>query len=169
MQDAALMSLEEGADLVIAVPPNTVVDSRTGNGKIELFGVSGPSKLHTSNGTIELRDVSGEISASTSNGKITVAASRGVFDLKTSNGAITFDGDLYSGGDNRMETSNGSIDVDLGSAPSVKVDASTSNGSVASGLQFVSAIIEDNHLVGTAGDGDASLHIETSNGSIGIN
>ena len=60
-----------------------------------------------------------------------------------------------------METSNGSIHVNLSSATSVKIDASTSNGSVASSLAFSSSNIEGNHLVGTLGDGDANLHIET--------
>ncbi len=155
-----------GADLVIEVPPNTVVDTSSSNGKIELIGVSGPSAVRTSNGAIELRDVSGEFLASTSNGRITVTQSSGAFDLKTSNGAISFDGELSPGGDNRLKTSNGSIDANLRGTPSVRLDASTSNGSVVSSLQFSGSTIEVNHLVGTLGDGDASLLIETSNGSI---
>ena len=157
-----------GADLIIEVPSNTVVDSRSSNGSIELTGFSGPSTARTSNGAIELRDVSGEFLASTSNGRITVTRSTGAFDLKTSNGAISCDGGLDLGGDNRMETSNGSIEVTLGAAPSVRLDARTSNGSIGSSLQFSSSTIEDDHLVGTLGDGDANLHIETSNGSINI-
>ena len=157
-----------GADLVIEVPSNTVVDSRSSNGKIELFGVSGPSTAHTSNGAIELRDVNGEFVASTSNGKISVAHSRGAFDLQTSNGVIGFDGELSPGSDNKLETSNGSITVTLGGAPSVRIDASTSNGSIDSRLLFDGGAIEENGLVGTLGNGDASLYIETSNGTITI-
>ncbi len=157
-----------GADLVIEAPSNTIVESRSSNGKTELIGVSGPSAVRTSNGAIELRDVSGEFAASTSNGKITVAQSMGVFVLKTSNGAISFDGELSPGGDNRLETSNGSIDATLRGAPSVRIDASTSNGLVVSRLQLISSRVEKNSLVGTVGGGDASLQIETSNGSITI-
>ncbi len=157
-----------GANIDITAPPNARVELRTGNGAIEVNGMQQSGTVHTSNGRIALTNVSGDFNISTSNGAVVITQAKGVFDIKTSNGRIEFDGEI-SGGSNRMTTSNGSIDVKLQGTPSVKVDASTSNGSVTSNIPItIASAVDDKHLVGTIGNGDAELFIETSNGSVMI-
>ena len=67
-----------------------------------------------------------------------------------------------------MRTSNGSVSVTLRGTPSLRFDASTSNGTVKSELPVLATSTGDQHLAGTIGDGEAELSVETSNGSVTI-
>ena len=105
----------------------------------------------------------------TSNGRIVVEEARGSLDADTSNGSIHFEGELESGSNNRFKTSNGGINVRLLGEPSVKLDASTSNGSIKCERPITTqGISGKNRLEGTIGNGDASLVVQTSNGSITV-
>ncbi len=139
------------ADIQVTVPPKTDVELRTKTGGIELTGVEGTGILGTSNGDV------------------VVQGAKGAFDVETSNGSIDFNGEMLSGGKNRLRTSNGSVTVTLEGEPSLKLDASTSNGSVTSDLPVLTTSTGDaNHLVGVIGNGDAELFIKTSNGSVTV-
>jgi len=158
-----------GADIEITAPSSTMVELRTSNGAVEVFGMRRSGNIHTSNGKVVMQDVAGNFEISTSNGSVKITLASGTFDVETSNGRIDFDGDLVSGGDNRMRASNGSVDIKLRGTPSVKLDASTSNGSVDTRLPILTTSPGDPHrLVGTIGTGDAELFVETSNGSVVI-
>ena len=123
--------------------------------------------VRTSNGKIVIEDVIGEFDISTSNGAVTIVRASGTFDIETSNGRIEFDGELASDDNNRMTTSNGSVEIMLQGTPSVKLDASTGNGSVTTRLPILTTSPGDErHLVGTVGAGDAELFVRTSNNSI---
>ena len=170
-----------GVDITITTPVNTDVELETSNGAIELNGIEGTGTLRTSNGEIVLENVKGDFEGETSNGKIEVETlegtaflrtSNGGLDLKgvtgevdaeTSNGGISYSGDMIAGGDNRLITSNGNVDVELLGTPSIKLDASTSNGDITT-----ATITSDDHLVETIGDGEADLYIKTSNGDVTI-
>ncbi len=155
-----------GADIGITTPPNTAVELRTSNGRIEVHGMQRSGTVRTSNGRIVLDDVSGDFTITTSNGGVTVTKAVGSFDIETNNGPIEFEGELTSNGDNKMTTSNGSVEVTLRGTPSVKLDGSTSNGSVTSDLQILTTSSgNQHHLVGTIGEGESRLLIRTSNGS----
>ena len=142
---------------------------RTSNGRIVAEDLSGDFNLTTSNSRIESRHLAGRFEMTTSNGRITVAGAAGEYSIDTSNGQIRFDGELEPGSDNSFTTSNGSIAASLGADPDVRVSADTSNGSIRC-MQHLNAV--DTHskrrLVGTIGDGQASLKLRTSNGSITI-
>jgi DUF4097 and DUF4098 domain-containing protein YvlB len=75
---------------------------------------------------------------------------------------------LPAGGQNRLTTSNGSVNVTLQGVPDVKLDASTSNGRVTSRLPITATQTGDHSLSGSIGPGDAGLIIHTSNGAITI-
>jgi DUF4097 and DUF4098 domain-containing protein YvlB len=175
-----------GVDITITAPVNANVELETSNGAIELNGIEGMGTLGTSNGKIVLENVKGDFEGETSNGKIEVNTLEGnVFlrtsnggldlqevtgevDAETSNGGISYSGDMIAGGDNRLITSNGNVDVELLGTPSIKLDASTSNGDVTSELPITATSTGDDHLVGTIGDGEADLYIRTSNGDVTI-
>ena len=158
-----------GADLEITVPSTTRVTLRTSNGSIEVSGVRQSGTARTSNGRIVMDDIVGEFKITTSNGAVTITEARGVFDIETSNGEIEFSGELIPGGDNRLTSSNGSIDIKLQGTPSVNLDASTSNGSIDVDLPILlTSDLDEQHLVGTIGDGGTALFVKTSNGSITI-
>jgi hypothetical protein len=68
-----------------------------------------------------------------------------------------------------MKTSNGSVEVVLRGTPSLKLDGSTSNGSVTSDYPILTTSVGDqHHLVGIIGDGESTLMVRTSNGSVTI-
>ena len=157
-----------GAHIDVMAPSSSSVELRTSNGTIELSGINKSGTLRTSNGTIIVENMKGDLDAGTSNGAIEVTGFVGSAILSTSNGAITFNGELVSRGRNEMETSNGSVDVTLQGTPSVRLDATTSNGNVTSKLPILTTSVGENHLAGTIGNGEAELFIHTSNGSVTI-
>ncbi len=139
-----------GAEITVTVPADTNVDLRTSNGGIEVVDIQNSGKLWTANGRISLENVKGE------------------FEVNTSNGDIDFRGEMTAGGMNRLTTSNGRVEVTLLGEPSVKLDATTSNGEIICKLPIVATETGVNRLVGVVGEGDAVLVIETVNGSITI-
>ena len=156
-----------GADIEITAPSATRIELRTSNGSVEVQGMQRSGSLRTSNGSIRVEDVKGDFDISTSNGAVTIARAVGSFDVETSNGRIEFDGELVRGGSNRMETSNGSVRVNLTGTPSVKIDASTVNGTVTTRLPILTTSTGGGrHVVGTIGTGDADLYARTTNGSV---
>ena len=158
------------SDIVVAVPRTSNVDIRSSNGDITAHRVAGEIILRTSNGDVEAGDGDGAYDLHSSNGDITVAAGQGEFNLHTSNGDIRFAGDPVDGTENRLRTSNGNITARLtGESPSVRVSASTSNGSVHLERNVaVSELTGKNRLEGVIGDGAAGLTLKTSNGTVTI-
>ncbi len=174
------------ADITIHAPKRTDVDLDTSNGRINVRGIEGSGLLETSNGAINLTNVTGDYEARTSNGAIEVQGMtgtvtlrtsngqvdlrgvKGEFDVETSNGRISFAGQMTAGGSNRLLTSNGDVVVELTGTPSFRLDAETSNGVVDSELPVVVTSKGEGRLIGTIGDGEASLLIRTSNGDVTI-
>ncbi len=152
----------------ITAPSSSVLVLRTSNGAIEVRGIETGGTLRTSNGRVTVVGGNGNLRADTSNGTIDVSDFTGSVELETSNGAVRFAGELVAGSENEMTSSNGSVNVNLDDDPSVKLDASTSNGSVSSDFPIVVTSSGRNHLEGTIGDGDADLNVRTSNGSITV-
>src|SRR5918992_3745248 len=126
-----------GADITVTLPADTNVDLRTSNGGIEVVDIQNSGKLRTSNGRISLENVKGE------------------FEVNTSNGDIDFRGEMTDGGMNQLTTSNGSVEVTLLGEPSVKLDATTSNGEIICKLPIMEMETEVKRLVGVVGGGDA--------------
>lgn len=157
-----------GADITITAPVNSDVELYTSNGMISLNGIVGTGTLRTSNGMISLENVKGDFDGTTSNGRIEIDTMEGTGVFTTSNGRISFSGNMTAGGNNRLVTSNGDVDVELLGTPSVSLDASTSNGDVTCTLPITATVTGDEHLVGTIGDGEADLYIKTSNGDVTI-
>ena len=175
-----------GADITITTPAVSDLDLNSSNGRIDIDGIEGTSLLRTSNGEISLEDVKGEIEAITSNGRISIDQMEGIaklrssngaidlenvsgeFDASTSNGSVSFVGRMTTGGNNRLTSSNGKINVELWAPISISLDASTSNGDITCEVPILATKTEDDHLVGTIGDGEADLYIRTSNSDVNI-
>ena len=179
--------MNASVEITVTVPRNTNVELDSSNGRIELTEVENSGTLESSNGSISMKSVKGDFEATTrnsaielhnaecsatlrtSNGRISMEDVKGSFEAQTQNGAISFSGVFIPGSDNQMKTSNGGVHIKLQGTPSLKIDAANSNGSITNGLPDMAASIEEkNHLVGTIGDGEARLVIQTSNGSVSI-
>ena len=122
----------------------------TSDGRVEVDGIQGLVNIHTSNGRISLQNVIGE------------------FNALTSNASISFNGTMVPHGNNRLTSSNGDIDVELWAPISISLVADTSNGNVVCEIPISTTMIEDDHLIGVIGRGDANLFIHTSNSDVTI-
>ena len=157
-----------GVSLVITAPSTATLKLDTSNGHIEVDGVGTGGVLESSNGRLTLKSVAGRFVLATSNGRITIEDFFGEIDGATSNGRIEFSGTLEDDSENKLRTSKGSITINVGEDANVRVDAETSNGDVNVEIPLDAATIEDDRVVGDIGDGDATLQLRTSNGSVTI-
>jgi DUF4097 and DUF4098 domain-containing protein YvlB len=139
-----------GVDITVTLPADTNVELRSSNGGIEVVDIQNSGKLWTANGRISLENVKGE------------------FEVNAMNGDIDFSGEMTAGGTNQLTTFNGRVEVTLLGEPSVKLDATASNGAIVCELPITATESGLNQLVGVVGGGDAALIIKTLNGSIKI-
>lgn len=108
----------EGCNITIAVPDARGVALRSSNGRLTVAGLGGPADLRTSNGRINVKGHAGRVTAESSNGRITVGGRvTGPVELTTSNGAVELELGSEFRGKLSLRTSNGSVKVsDLGEA-----------------------------------------------------
>lgn len=162
------------AKMTLKVPRFCQIEVETSNGAIHVVGIKDRLSLSSSNGAIQIEDVDGALEISTSNGRIQIVRCTGSIDVETSNGRIEFDGNLI-GTNNRITTSNGSVQVELAGETLVDLTAETSNGSVVCKAECSVSKMEEDYLQAIVGDGAkpdsnpmAALSIDSSNGSINI-
>ena len=168
---------------------------KSSNGPIDVTNVSGDVDAHTSNGSVEADTIRGAATLKTSNGRIHAEDVSGALEAETSNNSITARLDTAPAATTKLVTSNGSIDLTLGSAPkgdiraetrnnSIKLHlpadaaahlvADTSNGSISSDFSVASRGDSDEekkhrkHMDGLIGAGGPTIELSTSNGSIHI-
>jgi DUF4097 and DUF4098 domain-containing protein YvlB len=196
----------QGARFVIKIPRRAFLDRiTTSNGAIRITDGSGPARLRTSNGTIhvlalrgnldaqtsnggvELVEVEGDAIARTSNGRITAERLKGTLDATTSNGSVnaevvrsdrpvrveTSNGsvslNLPNGynGDIRVNTSNAGITLRLPATVNAHVLARTSNASITTDFDLsLRGEISKNRMDATIGGGGPLIDLSTSNGGI---
>lgn len=169
--------------LNVKVPRGLAVELRTSNGSVEAAGLVGSTDIRTSNGRLDFRAIGGELKAHSSNGSITASGVTGKAELSSSNGSMELaemGGELSAsssngairvesavGGDWRLETSNGKIEIDLLFPSDVSITATTSSGSLKGDVDWE----KNGDHKGTArvGDDVYDLGLTTSNGSITVN
>jgi hypothetical protein len=168
---------------------------RSSNGSIDVTNVTGDVDAHTSNGSVEADTIGGAATLKTSNGRIRAEDVNGALEAETSNNSITARLDSAPAATTKLVTSNGSVDLTMGSAPkgdirvetrnngiklhlpanaAAHVVADTSNGSVSSDFSMASKTDGDDqkkrqkHVDGLIGAGGPMIELSTSNGSIHI-
>jgi len=128
-------------------------DATTYNGNIIGSALTGQTKVQSHNGRINLSEVSGDTYAETYNGNVRVAY------LKTAPPVCKIS----------IVTNNGAIILTTPPDFSAAVKASTHNGSIKTHLPItVAGEISKTELVGTIGQGEGKLELETYNGQIAI-
>ncbi|MCD4817124.1 MAG: hypothetical protein K8S23_00355 [Candidatus Cloacimonetes bacterium] len=142
------------------------VSSKTSNGKIDVSNLNGNITAKTSNGKIELTEIYGIVSAHTSNGKIELNDVKEISSISTSNGVIYAEiNEINSDAD--VSTSNSEIKVFLNKNINAKVIANTSNSKIRiEDLDFSKQSTSNNYFKGVLGNGENTLSIRSSNGSI---
>jgi hypothetical protein len=136
----------------IWVPASSNLKMDTNNGSIALDGVQGHIQVHAQNGSLHFSQVGGEVNAVTTNGSVTV-------DLA---------GAGWSGDGLRLETTNGSVKLNVPAEFSARVEASTVNGHIKTDFPVtVSGEIEKS-LSFVLGSGGSTIEAKTVNGSVQI-
>lgn len=100
------------------VPRKINLDAEAENGGVSVEGVEGRMSLHTINGSMRLRDVAGDVRAETTNGSASATLSgtawRGTgLDLETTNGSVTLELPRNFNADLETGTVNGQWSVDF--------------------------------------------------------
>lgn len=164
----------DSVNLELKVPANWPLHLVTSNGSVLTSQSRGPVTIKTSNGKIEVKEAAGSLQLSTSNGKIIIENSAGNIQASSSNGAVQLIHCALEG-KSKLETSNGAISVNLSERSPIRLEASTSNGSIKFNEADVDVTKKSKSrisgvLFGKANGTStkASLDLETSNGSITI-
>jgi len=183
-----LFSWNVGVDFDVTAPGATNLNVKTGNGSVESHGITGQMQLSSGNGSISTDGGSGQITLTAGNGSIQATGVNGLMTIQagngsvtvlnarasgastfhSGNGSITFSGSLDANNGNYLfDTGNGSIDLTLPAATSMRLHSSIGNGSFTSDFPGVPSLQNGGILdiaVGSAPFALVTLH--DGNGSI---
>jgi hypothetical protein len=124
---------------------------KTTSGEIDLDGAVGPLDLGTVSGDISVRDAH--------EAKLTLA---------TTSGDIDYEGDLARDGANQLSTISGDVKLRLPDTSGFRLDASTVSGEMHSDFDLSGGQAGLGTLDGQAGDGGASVNVNTTSGEISL-
>ncbi len=141
------------------------VDLQTSGGPIQVDEVDGDVRARTSGGSVEISEVTGEVEARTSGGHVQIHDVGGAVFARTSGGWISVRFDDRAEGD--IETSGGSIEVEVEEGAGIELDARTSGGRVSVDSELrVSGTISRSHVQGKINGGGPELRLRTSGGNV---
>jgi Putative adhesin len=167
---AAILAQSTSGKLTIDGIAGTV-NANTTSGGVELTNLSGSVQAQATSGSINLRNISGDTFASATSGSIRGSGLQRVHQVQTTNGSITLDG-VFTQAAN-ITTSSGSVNLRLEPGSAVTLDAHTTSGSIEPQNLInlgSGGVTRRDTLTGPIGSPapDASLHVQTSSGSITI-
>jgi len=176
------------ASLVVNVPAESDLQARTGDGSLDVEGLTGRVDLRSGDGTIRGRRLAGELKMATGDGSINLSDASGTLSAQTGDGSVSVEGTLTavrvhtgdgtvtmavaSGSETTTDwtiaTGDGSVRLELPDDFSADLDAHTGDGriSVEDLRVNVSGRMGKNRLRGQLGTGGAPLRIRTGDGSI---
>jgi DUF4097 and DUF4098 domain-containing protein YvlB len=150
------------------------VDAHTGSGSIRAEGISGPIKAETGSGGITLSLTAAErggagldVEASTGSGSIEVSGINGSLLANTGSGGIRAGG--IPAGDWKLETSSGSITMQLDANASFELYARTHSGGISTSLPItMTGTVTKHEMRGRVRNGGHLVEASTGSGSITI-
>lgn len=148
---------------------NGDITGNIGNGSITLSDIEGSYDLNIGNGGIKVTGAAGSFRMNSGNGNISVTDATGSFTLSVGNGGISFEGELTPGNDNNVSVGNGSITMEITGSLSLSLDLEIeSQGRVRCDLPVTVSEQSEHRLIGTVGNGEATLVARTGSGNITI-
>lgn len=148
---------------------NGDITGNIGNGSITLSDIEGSYDLNIGNGNIKVTGAAGLFRMNTGNGDISITDATGSFTLSAGNGGISFEGELTPGNDNNVSVGNGSITMEITGSLSLSLDLEIeSQGRVRCDLPVTVSEQSEHRLIGTVGNGEATLIARTGSGNITI-
>jgi DUF4097 and DUF4098 domain-containing protein YvlB len=156
-------------DIVFRVPRNLTLNLHTGDGAIEVNGVSGQMTLRSGDGSITVNGVEGQLQAVAGDGRLRVRGRFDQLDLKTGDGSIeadVLDGSTMSS-DWSVHTGDGHLTMRVPAAFSANVDIHSSDGHIDLGMPVtVLGRTESHDIHGRLNQGGRLLTLRAGDGSI---
>jgi hypothetical protein len=151
---------------VVALP---VLTLETTAGSVELVDTEGLVRIRTDNGHIAVDGHTGEIDAVTLNAPVDLYGVVGNVDVATANGPVTARVLPPRGGEVRLATTNGLIDVAVPFDFGAQLFATTSAAPITiDGLDFYPTYEGPDQLQGELFDGFGRMDLRTTNGPISL-
>jgi Putative adhesin len=153
----------------VAVPRETDLDLRTGDGNVVVDAVKGAAHIQTGDGNVDLKALNGGLNASTGDGNLKV---RGRFDqltLHTGDGNMSVYVEQGSKATSSwvLRTGDGNLDLHLPEEFSADVDAHTGDGRITSDLPIsTSGQLRENDLRGKLNGGGSTVELRSGDGTI---
>jgi DUF4097 and DUF4098 domain-containing protein YvlB len=156
----------------LQVPRQVHSDVRTGDGNIDIEGVTGETRLRTGDGRIEAESLDGSLHAESGDGHVRVRGRLDMLTLHTGDGSIEADvlpGSKMSAGW-RVETGDGSVTLRLPPNFGADLELHTGDGGISMDLPSLTGVSgrHDKDMTARLNGGGASLSVRTGDGSIHI-
>jgi Toastrack DUF4097 len=139
-------------------------DLRTAGGSVDIGDVRGEVRVKTSGGSIQIGRVEGRVDADTSGGSIRVREAVGAVHASTSGGSIRAYISSQPTGDSELQTSGGTVSVELADGVGLDVDANGGNGGVHSDFPIGGSTSSERTLRGPLNGGGPRLYLRASGG-----
>lgn len=141
-----------GVNWLVEVPEQTNLAIETHNGGISLEDVEGRIRFNALNGAVELANLAGEVRGHTINGGLRIA----------------LEGRSWDGREMDVETTNGSVVIDVPDGYSAELETGTVNGRMEFDIPVTVRGRIDRRIRTQLGDGGASIRAVTTNGRVEV-
>jgi DUF4097 and DUF4098 domain-containing protein YvlB len=161
------------ARLIVSMPAAADLAAGSGDGAIDVEGVSGRIQLRSGDGRIRARAIAGEVDVHTGDGSVTVDGKLTGVRAHSGDGSVAIRADEGStaGGDWDITTGDGSVTLQIPDSFGAELDAHTGDGGIRTqdvSVSNVTGTISRNSLRGRLGGGGHSVRVRTGDGSITI-
>jgi len=165
------MHFGRSAKLIVSLPAASDLAARSGDGSIDVEGITGKLDLHSGDGSIKARAINGDVTVTTGDGSVHLDGTFGALRARSGDGSITVTAANGSRASNDWDISSGdgSVTLDIPAAFGAVLDAHTGDGRIRLEDITVSNVtgrLGKSSLKGRLGDGGATLRIRTGDGSI---
>jgi len=177
------------AKLIVSMPAAANVAAKSGDGSINIEGISGKLDLRSGDGSIRGLRLDGEVVAHSGDGSIRLEGVKGALNVDTGDGSIVAEGAFTtvrarsgdgsvrisaergsaSTGDWDISTGDGSVTVALPDGFGAEIDAHTGDGRIHMQdltISNVTGEIAKNTVRGRLGAGGSTVRVRTGDGSI---
>jgi DUF4097 and DUF4098 domain-containing protein YvlB len=161
------------AKLIVSMPAKAELSAGSGDGSIELDGITGRIQLRSGDGSIRARSTGGDVDVHTGDGSVTLSGALSSLRAHSGDGSITIHAEAGStaGGDWEITTGDGSVTLAVPDSFGAELDAHTGDGGIRTddiAVSNVTGRISRNSLRGRLGGGGNTIRVRTGDGSIVI-
>lgn len=166
-------NMSRSAKLIVQAPVASDVNARSGDGSIDISGITGTILLHSGDGRIKATAIAGDVDVSTGDGSVTMDGKFDALRARSGDGSLRIQAARGSAAakDWDITTGDGSVTLEIPDNFNADLDAHTGDGSIRLNDVSVSNVqgeIRRNTVKGQLGSGGSSVRIRTGDGSITV-